>query len=161
MSGNCLTVFMVCFLNWVLSFLKFYFWLHWVFIAVRAFSSCSEWGLLSSCNAWGSHWGVLLQNKGSRFKGSVVVAQGLSCPLPCGIFPDQGSNLVPCICRQILNHWTSRKVLGPLFKTQLKMSLQEDWSQGLCGTKTLPSLTSGPDPGSVRPEACTLWEISL
>ena len=35
---------------------------HGFFIAVRAFSSCSEWGLLSSCDAWGSHWGVLLQN---------------------------------------------------------------------------------------------------
>ena len=21
-----------------------YFWLHWVFVAARAFSSCSEWG---------------------------------------------------------------------------------------------------------------------
>ena len=28
-------------------FLKFiYFWLHWVFVAARACSSCSEWGLL-------------------------------------------------------------------------------------------------------------------
>ena len=24
----------------------FYFWLHWFFVAVRAFSSCGEWGLL-------------------------------------------------------------------------------------------------------------------
>ena len=24
---------------------------------VHAFSSCGEWGLLSSCNAWGSHCG--------------------------------------------------------------------------------------------------------
>ena len=26
---------------------------------------------------------------------SVVVAQGLSCPKACGVFPDQGSNLCP------------------------------------------------------------------
>ena len=26
---------------------------------------------------------------------SVVVAQGLSCPKTCGVFPDQGSNLCP------------------------------------------------------------------
>ena len=26
------------------------FWLCWVSIAAWAFSSCSEWGLLSSCN---------------------------------------------------------------------------------------------------------------
>ena len=28
-----------------------YFWLCWVFIAVRTFSSCGEWQLLSSCSA--------------------------------------------------------------------------------------------------------------
>ena len=26
-----------------------YFWLCWVFVAVQTFSSCGEWGLLSSC----------------------------------------------------------------------------------------------------------------
>ena len=37
---------------WAIIFLKFilfiiiYFWLHWVFVAARAFSSCSERGLL-------------------------------------------------------------------------------------------------------------------
>ena len=29
-----------------LFILFIYFWLHWVFIAAWAFSSCSEWGLL-------------------------------------------------------------------------------------------------------------------
>ena len=29
-----------------------YFWLLGVFIAARAFSSCREWILLSSCGAW-------------------------------------------------------------------------------------------------------------
>ena len=27
--------------------------------------------------------------------GSVVVARGLSCPVACGVFPDQGLNLCP------------------------------------------------------------------
>ena len=27
-------------------FLFSYFWLHWVFIAAQAFSSCGKWGLL-------------------------------------------------------------------------------------------------------------------
>ena len=31
-------------------------------------------------------------------QASVVVVHGLSCPTPCGIFPDQGSN--PCLL-----HW--------------------------------------------------------
>ena len=75
-------------------FLKklFYFWLHWVFVAVRGlFSSCSERGLL------------LLWSTGSRragfsscgHLGSVVVARGLSCSAARGIFPDQGSNACP------------------------------------------------------------------
>ena len=61
----------------VFLFLKnyfMYFWLHWVLVAVRAFSSCAEWGLLSSY-------------------GSVVVAYWLSCPKACGVFLDQGLNL--------------------------------------------------------------------
>ena len=37
-------------------FLKKYFWLHWVFLAVhRLFTSCGEQGLLSSCGARASH----------------------------------------------------------------------------------------------------------
>ena len=28
-----------------------YLWLHWVLAALRAFSSCGEWGLLYSCGA--------------------------------------------------------------------------------------------------------------
>ena len=43
--------------------------------------------------------------------GSIVVAPGFSCSRAYGIFPDQGSNLHPLHCRQILNHWTTREVL--------------------------------------------------
>ena len=43
--------------------------------------------------------------------GSIVVMNQLSCPSARGIVPDQGSNHIPCIGRQILNHWTTRKVL--------------------------------------------------
>ena len=33
-----------------------YFWLFWVFIAVRGLSfGCGEWGLLSSGELWASH----------------------------------------------------------------------------------------------------------
>ena len=39
---------------------------------------------------------LLLRNAGSRLWGSVVwYRHGLSCPVACGIFPDQGSNLCP------------------------------------------------------------------
>ena len=35
---------------------------------------------------------------------SIVVVHGLRCSVACGIFPDQGSNCVFCIGRQILCH---------------------------------------------------------
>ena len=42
---------------------------------------------------------------------SVVVVRGLSGPVVCGIFLDQGQTCVPCIGRKASNHWTTRKVL--------------------------------------------------
>ena len=71
---------------------------------VWAFSSCSKQRLLSSCAAWTSCSGGFsccrAQALESLFQqlqhaGSVVVVCGLSCPLACGIFPDQGQNLCP------------------------------------------------------------------
>ena len=44
-----------------------------------------------------------LVGRGLQRAGSVAVAQGLSCPLACGIFSDQDRTCVPCIDRQILN----------------------------------------------------------
>ena len=62
---------------------------------IWAFSSCSEQrlffvvvsGLLIAVAS-------LVWSTGSS-AGSVVLAQGLSCPMAYGIFPDQGSNLCP------------------------------------------------------------------
>ena len=65
-------------------------------------SSSGERGLL----CWGSGlltwWLLLLQSTGSRHAGSLAAAlcsavgvHGLSCPVACGIFLDQGSNLCP------------------------------------------------------------------
>ena len=80
----------------------------------RAFSSCGKRGLLfvvvrgfliavaSRCGAQalGVRASVVVARglssvaRGLQSAGSVVVAHGLSCSVPCGIFPDQGSN--PC-----------------------------------------------------------------
>ena len=35
---------------------------------------------------------------------SVAVVHGLSCHMACGAFLKQGSNLCPCVGKQILNH---------------------------------------------------------
>ena len=97
---------------------------------MQAFSSCGEWGLLSSCGARASHcydfpccraqvlgaWASVSVAPGSvashrlQSTGSLAVACGLSCSTACGIFLDQG--LIPCpyTGRRILNYWTTRKV---------------------------------------------------
>ena len=93
-----------------------YFWLHWVFVAVRGLSLVAASGGYSSlrCAVFSLRWLLLLWSTGSRragfsicgtrasvivahglqSAGSVVVAHGLSCSAAYGIFPDQGLN--PC-----------------------------------------------------------------
>ena len=63
----------------------------------RAFSSCREEGLLSGCGAGASHCGGFscCDARALGAWASVVVAHSLSCPMACGIFPDQGSNPYP------------------------------------------------------------------
>ena len=53
---------------------------------------------------------------------SVVVVCGLSCPVVCGILGSltRDGTHVPCIGRQILNHWTTREV--PKFCVNLILS---------------------------------------
>ena len=59
---------------------------------------------------WAAHCSHFsLQSMGSRHAGSIVAVGGLSCSTACGIFPDQGSNPVSCISRQILYHWAPGK----------------------------------------------------
>ena len=63
----------------------------------QAFSSCREEGLLSSCGAGASHCSGFSRCDARALDAwaSVVVAHGLSCPMACGIFPDQGLNPYP------------------------------------------------------------------
>ena len=82
-----------------------------------ALSNCSEQGLLSSCSG-----GLLIEvaslvvEHGLQVHTSSVVAtHGLSCPGACGIFPDQGLNPCPLQWQGILNHWTTREVLGSFY----------------------------------------------
>ena len=47
------------------------------------------------CMGFSLQWLLLLQSMGSRHTDSVVMAHGLSCPMACGIIPEQGLNLCP------------------------------------------------------------------
>ena len=66
--------------------ISLFIWPHWVFVS--AFSSRSEWGLLSSCNVQISYCGCFSCCSFSS------CAWGY-CPRTFGIFPDQGLNLCP------------------------------------------------------------------
>ena len=67
-----------------------------------AFSRCGKQGLLSNCGTWTSHCGGFSCCRAWALGrvGSVVVAHGLSCSVPYGIFLDQESNLCP-LCWQV------------------------------------------------------------
>ena len=88
-------------LYYVMALKKKYYWLLWVFFTVCGlFSSCREWGLLSSgggfscCGAWAL-----------GYTGSAVVVHGHVGSSQIG---DQTNVL--CIARWLLNHWTTREV---------------------------------------------------
>ena len=78
----------------------------------RAFSGCSERGLLSSCGMGASHCG------GISFCRAWALACRLRsggtqacCPLACGILLTGVWTCVPCPGRWTVNHWTIREVL--------------------------------------------------
>ena len=82
-----------------LNLFIFYFWLHWVFVAVRGLSLVAARGATLRCGARASRCSGF-SCCGARALGmwaSVVVAHRLSCSVACGIFPDQGSH--PCPLR--------------------------------------------------------------
>ena len=96
-----------------LGFLAVNFFFFWLCLCccTRAFSRCGEQWLLSSCGPQASYC--------SGFSccgawASVLVAKGLSCPVVCGIFWDQGLNSCPLpwqVDSKPLNHQGNLKFL--------------------------------------------------
>ena len=75
----------------------------------QAFSSCDEQGLLFIAVQGLLVMVTSLAERGLEGVDSVLMVHGLSCPVACGIFLDQGRASVPCIARWILNHGTTRE----------------------------------------------------
>ena len=93
-----LFIYFLIFYLFIYLFIYIYFWLCWVFVSVRGLSPFAASGGHSSSRCAGLSLSrpLLLWSTGSRCAGSVVVADGPSCSVACGIFPDQGSNPNPC-----------------------------------------------------------------
>ena len=99
----------------VFLFLKnyfIYFWLRWDLVAVRAFSSCAAWGLLSSY-------------------GSVVWHTGLVAPRHVGSSRIRDWTCVSYTGRQILHHRATRK--GPVLGLQKQLRMQRGVFSPLAG----------------------------
>ena len=108
----------------------YYFWLHWVFVAVHGFSLVAASGGYSSLRRAGFslRWLLLLRSMGSRCVGfsncgTWALERGLSscgtrAQLLRGMWDLPGPGLKPasCIGRWILNHCATRETLGRLFK---------------------------------------------
>jgi len=89
-------------------YLLLYFCLHKIFIPALGLSLVAESrALLSGCGGFSC-----CRAQALGLLGSVVAAQGLSCHLAGGIFPDEGSNLCPLHRQAMLNRWTAREVLA-------------------------------------------------
>ena len=126
----------------IILFIYLFIWLCWVFVSVRGLSlAAASWGHSSSrCAGLSLPRPLLWRSTGSRRAGSVIVAHGPSCSAACGIFPDQGSNHVPCIGRRILNHCVTRE--APPEASEGEKEWRRAWGAG-GGRRVLGVVTGG------------------
>ena len=98
-------------------------WLHQVSFAAR-------WIFTASCRIfpWGSQ--TLLMAHGLRASGSVVAAKHATSVWGLSSWTRDQTH-VPCIARQVLNHWTSREV-PPLRGKQQQQQLVKAKQRWLC-----------------------------
>ena len=80
-------------------------------LLTRAFSSCCKWGLLSSCGVHTYCGGFsCCRAQALRTQAQWLWHTTLVTPQHMDSFWTRDRTQVPCIRRQILNHWTSSKV---------------------------------------------------
>ena len=80
--------------NLVFWVLFIYFWMCWVLVDAPSFLQLQWVSIPSTCSMQASYCGDLscCRARALECMGSVAVAQGLSCPMACEIFLDQGSS---------------------------------------------------------------------
>ena len=151
---------LMCMSPWRLpSFIKNY---HYLSLAVLglcywlwAFSSCGEWGLLSSRGAQVSPGGVFFCCRAWSL-GQVGFS---SCSMALESSWAKDWTHVPCIGRQILNHWTTREIQDLFLKSNAPITqrphIQALWwhrrSQANGDMGSQPSWPSSPLPPHASP----------
>ena len=77
----------------------YYLWLHWVFITAHRLPLAAASESYSSCSArvspWWGGWFSWSRAQALGCSGFSSLVHGLSCPMICGNFLDQGLNLCP------------------------------------------------------------------
>ena len=101
----------------------------WVFVAACGLSLAVASGGYSSmrCTGFSLQWLLLLRSTDSRHKGfsncgmraQQLWCKGVVAPRHVGSSKTRDRTYVPCIGRQILNHWATREVPHPTFKSDL------------------------------------------
>ena len=89
-----------------------YLWPRWVFVAACRLSLVVVSGCYSAlpCTGFSLQWLLLFRSLGSRAQAQQLWYMGLVDPCNVGSSRTRDWTCVPCIGRQILNHWTPRKV---------------------------------------------------
>ena len=94
------------------------FRLYWVCAAARRL-------LKLWCMGFSWRWFLLLQCTGSRGCGAQeLLRTGLVAPQHEGSFWPRDLTCVPCFCRWILNHWTTKEAPNLVFKKLFGCNLQ-------------------------------------
>lgn len=109
-------------------------------------------------------WRLILWKWALGTQASAVAAHRLSCPVVCGLFLDQGSNICPLQCRRTLNHCATREVLKSVLKPQLSCLGLSCAGLGvrltlICRVRVIPYLACQISPPSqpTRPFTTFLW----
>ena len=99
-----------------------YFWLCRIFVAAHGLSLVASTGgySLLQCTGFSLQWLLLFQSMGSRHtsfsscgtRAQVLWLTGLVALQHVGSSQTRHRTRVPCIGRQILNHWATREVPG-------------------------------------------------
>ena len=114
-----------------------YFWLRWVFFAVRRLL-VAEHGLQVRGFQQLWHTGSVAVARGLQSVGSVVVVHGLSCSTGCGIFPVGTEPVFPALAGGFLS-------AAPPGKSAFSCFLIERHSPSLLGAFSLVVKSKGGD----------------
>ena len=131
----------------------------------RAFSSCGNWGplFIALRGPLTIAASLVAEHRLQMLRLSNLWLTGLVTPWHVGSSQTRARTHVPCISRQILNHWATREAPENVFFLKWISFTRLAWG----GDEQMPNWDSGdlrfyPDPGSAPYQLCSSWaSVSL